>query len=620
MIQHSFIVTCLTLWDLLSAAFSIAAGFRLSFSFVRPIPAYYLTHQLELIVINGFLAIGFTMLFGGYQKNIRRTALWMPLRQCVVALACGGVILWIDRIKGLGVPWEVIAITCFSLFAAQCLGRVILGLLLSFLRTKGIFSPNNSKVFIYGAGELGQLLAERLTENAKEGLTPVGYLDDFVGPGTRAGGLKVLGTLAQAGPLISDYQVKGIVLAIDKISPDRLEQLLALAVSSKIWIKRFGLSDQNAHTQPVLGEINPEELLHRQGIHLDMESVGQLLRDSVVLITGAAGSIGSEISRQTLTFGAKLVILVDFHENGLFALDQELSKQFDRQRYRLELGSIQDSSRLNQLFEKYHPQIVLHAAAHKHVPMMELCPLEAVKNNIFGTINVATTAIQYHSQRFILISTDKAVNPTNVMGATKRIAELMIQWLNEHTSTTKLCAVRFGNVLGSNGSVVPTFQKQIAHGGPVTVTHPDMTRYFMTIPEAVELVLEAAAMANGGEIFILDMGKPIKIYQLACDMIRLAGKKPGVDIPIVFTGIRPGEKLAEEICLAEERTSTTANSHILINQPVDLTVKEIEKNLGLLEEAIKNNDLSALLKTMTQLVPTFHPSGQPVCQMPKKSL
>jgi FlaA1/EpsC-like NDP-sugar epimerase len=305
-----------------------------------------------------------------------------------------------------------------------------------------------------------------------------------------------------------------------------------------------------------------------------------------------------------LAFGAEKLIIFDIHENGLFEIQNELREKFDDKSFDLVLGSIRDRKRVNEIFEKYKPEVVFHAAAHKHVPMMEINPREAVKNNVFGSINVAQAAILYKAEKFILISTDKAVNPTNIMGATKRIAEIIVQLFNR-MSDTDLAAVRFGNVLGSSGSVVPFFKKQIAGGGPVTVTHKDMRRDFMTIPEAVQLVLEAGAMADGGEIFVLDMGEPVLIYDLACDLIRLSGYDPDKDIKIEFTGLRPGEKLFEEISLAEEDVVKTPNNKIYVCKPVEYDDDTISDLIKELDAKLCCGDEPGVFGCVSRLVPTF---------------
>lgn len=353
---------------------------------------------------------------------------------------------------------------------------------------------------------------------------------------------------------------------------------------------------------PLLGEDCAHLLLERPAVCLDMEEAGNLLRGQVVMVTGGAGSIGSELCRQALALGCRTLVVYDHWENGLFYLDRSLRPHY-KGRYVLINGSVTDRCQLMEIMGRYRPAILFHAAANKHVPMVELNPRQAVKTNLLGSLFTARAALKTGVERFILISTDKAVNPANVMGATKRGAELSIQLLARKKQTV-FAAVRFGNVLGSAGSVVPIFAQQIAQGGPVTITHPDMTRYFMTIPEAVGLVLQTAALAKGGEIFALDMGEPVSILDLARRMISLAGLEPEKDIPIQFTGTRPGEKLYEELCLAEEHTLATGREKIFINSPLPLS-PEVESLLETLEAGINQMDLNQLLELLHQLVPTF---------------
>jgi Polysaccharide biosynthesis protein. len=396
-------------------------------------------------------------------------------------------------------------------------------------------------------------------------------------------------------------------MAMTTADSETVKEVLIKCHKMHCALKRFGTIDDvneqtlaNAH----ISDINLEDLLRRDSIQLNMKVVKGFIEGKTVLVTGGAGSIGSEICRQVLSFGAKKLIIFDIHENGLFDIQNELKEKYDKSRFLIKLGSIRDRNRVNEIFDEFRPQVVFHAAAHKHVPMMEFNPSEAVKNNVFGTINVAQAAILYKAEKFILISTDKAVNPANIMGATKRIAEMTIQLFNR-MSETDLAAVRFGNVLGSSGSVVPFFKKQIEKGGPVTVTHPEMRRYFMTIPEAVQLVLEAGAMAKGGEIFVLDMGKPVLIYDLACDLIRLSGYEPEKDIKIEFTGLRPGEKLFEEISLAEEDVVKTPNNKIYICKPVEYNERELSELIKQLEDRINKGDEQGMFSCVSRLVPTF---------------
>lgn len=333
-----------------------------------------------------------------------------------------------------------------------------------------------------------------------------------------------------------------------------------------------------------LRNVEIEDLLGRDQIHINTEEIMGYVNDKVVMVTGGGGSIGSELCRQIAKHGPKQLILLDIYENNAYDIQQELMRKYPALNLKVLIASVRNSKKIDKVFHDYHPDTVYHAAAHKHVPLMETSPNEAIKNNVFGTFHVAKSADKYGAEKFILISTDKAVNPTNIMGATKRICEMIVQTFGKK-SRTEFVAVRFGNVLGSNGSVIPLFKKQIEEGGPVTVTHPDIIRYFMTIPEAVSLVLQAGAYAKGGEIFVLDMGEPVKILDLAINLIKFSGYTPNIDIKIEYTGLRPGEKLYEELLMDEEGLETTPNKLIKIGKPIEIDEKKLHQYLKLLYEA-----------------------------------
>ena len=335
-----------------------------------------------------------------------------------------------------------------------------------------------------------------------------------------------------------------------------------------------------------------------------MQGISNYIKNKTVLVTGGGGSIGSELCRQISKFNPKRLIIFDIYENNAYDIQNELRHKSPNLNLLVLIGSVRDKKRLEQVFDKYKPDIVFHAAAHKHVPLMEDSPMEAIKNNVFGTLNVVECADKYNSERFVLISTDKAVNPTNVMGATKRICEMIIQSYDK-VSHTKFVAVRFGNVLGSNGSVIPLFKKQIAQGGPVTVTHKNIIRYFMTIPEATQLVLQAGAFAKGGEIFVLDMGEPVKIYDLAYDLIRLSGYEPNKDIKIKVTGLRPGEKLYEELLMSEEGLTNTSHKKIFIGKPIFSDLNILRKKIEDLKEIIDKDNKKELIPKIEEIVPTY---------------
>jgi FlaA1/EpsC-like NDP-sugar epimerase len=350
-------------------------------------------------------------------------------------------------------------------------------------------------------------------------------------------------------------------------------------------------------------DVELEDLLGREPVKLELNKIALYLKNKVVLVTGGGGSIGSELCRQIAAFLPKQLILLDFYENNAYDIQNELKFKYPDLNLTAVIANIREEQRIDNIFRQYRPDVVFHAAAHKHVPLMEENPIEAIKNNVFGTINVVKSADKYKTSKFILISTDKAVNPTNVMGATKRIAEMIIQATNRH-SKTKFAAVRFGNVLGSNGSVIPLFKKQIVNGGPVTVTHPEVTRYFMTIPEAVQLVIQAGSMVIGGEVFVLDMGQPVKIYDLARNLIKLSGYKPDEDIEIVFTGLRPGEKLYEELLLEEEGLSTTRHNKIFVAKPIFTDLAMLKRELAILSELLLQ-DAEEVINYIPHIVPTY---------------
>jgi len=427
-----------------------------------------------------------------------------------------------------------------------------------------------SNLLVIGAGQAGSMVIKELFEHPELG-RPVAVLDeDPLKKGLRIHGVPVLGTMASLDKVLAKYKVHEILIAIPSANEDDVRRIINQCKKTGCKLKRlpgiFSIINGRISVQQIR-DVKITDLLGRPEVDLDMKSICSYLKGQVVMVTGAGGSIGSELCRQIARFEPKLLVLLDNYENNLYELQLELKHAYPEQQLTALIGSVQDEKRIDSVMVQHRPQVVFHAAAHKHVPLMEDSPTEAIKNNILGTINVAKAADRHNVKKFVLISTDKAVNPTNVMGASKRVAEIAIQQINKN-SKTEYAAVRFGNVLGSNGSVIPIFQKQIARGGPVTVTHPDVTRYFMTIPEAVQLVVQAGALAKGGEVFILDMGEPVKIVDLAKDLIALSGYKEN-EIEIVFTGLRPGEKMYEELLLDVETSDKTSHSKIFICQSCD---------------------------------------------------
>jgi FlaA1/EpsC-like NDP-sugar epimerase len=466
---------------------------------------------------------------------------------------------------------------------------------------------NQRKALIVGAGDCGAIIAKELKHNLASKQYPVGFVDDSASKAKlQVYGLPVLGNREQIPELVEKYGIDDIVIAIPSAPKEQIAEILHICKQTpsklKIIPQIHDLIEGKIGIQ-TMRDVDVEDLLGRDPIKADLEGIANYVENKVVLVTGAGGSIGSEICRQIAPFRPKQLLLLGHGENSIYAIENEMQQLFPYTPIVSIIADIQDRERMTEVFLTYQPKVVFHAAAHKHVPLMEKNPSEAIKNNVFGTRNVADCANLYGAERFVLISSDKAVNPTSIMGATKRIAEMYVQSLNQ-TSETKFAAVRFGNVLGSRGSVIPRFKEQIARGGPVTITHPDMVRYFMTIPEAVQLVIQAGAFAKGGEIFVLDMGQPVRILDLAQDLIRLSGFEPYDDIMIDFTGMRPGEKLYEELLTSEEGLTATTHNRIFIGKPGAINYKQVEFEIKSLEKVVEQ-DQSVIRDVVKHIVPSY---------------
>ncbi|MBQ1943405.1 MAG: polysaccharide biosynthesis protein, partial [Ruminococcus sp.] len=472
-------------------------------------------------------------------------------------------------------------------------------------------SAGRENVMIIGAGEAGRTLATELEKTSYVKTRVVCAIDDNAAKhGKRLCGVPIVGGREAIPAAVKEYKVHRIILAIPSCAPSDRKEILDLCATTGCKVQVvpgiYQLVTEEVSVSK-LRKVDPQDLLGRDPIQVNMEEIFDYISGKVVMVTGGGGSIGSELSRQIARANPKLLIIFDIYENNAYDIQQELRLEYgDSLDLVTLIASVRDYNKIESIFRQYRPQVVFHAAAHKHVPLMETVPEEAVKNNIFGTFNVATLAEYYKADKFVMISTDKAVNPTNVMGATKRACEMIIQYKAQNTDHTEFVTTRFGNVLGSNGSVIPLFRRQIESGAPVTVTHPDIIRYFMTIPEAVSLVLEAGAMAKGGEIFVLDMGAPVKITTLAENLIRMYGKVPYKDVPIVFTGLRPGEKLFEELLMDEEGLQSTANKKIFIGNQITIDSDDMLKKLNALHDAAEANDSEKTVELLSTLVPTFH--------------
>ncbi len=487
-------------------------------------------------------------------------------------------------------------------------------------RTK-ILAPKNTengkrkRVMIIGAGSAAiRLINELRGINNINRYQVVALIDDNKRKqGEYLNGVKVYGGREEIIKTAHELDIDEIFIAVPSISEKSKKEILEICNKTGCELKtlpRITSIDKDSSIKAQLRKVDYTDLLGREQIKPDLSKVFALLKNHTVLVTGGGGSIGSELVRQIANSGvAKRIIIFDIAENGAYEIQQEIRRNYPDVDLRVLIGSIRDEKRLCEIFEEYKPSFVYHAAAHKHVPLMEDSPKEAVKNNVFGTYNLAKTADKYGVKRFVMISTDKAVNPTNVMGATKRICEMIVQSFNR-LSATDFVAVRFGNVLGSNGSVIPLFKEQIANGGPVTVTHPDIIRYFMLIPEAVSLVLQAGAYANGGEIFILDMGSPVKIRELAENLIRLSGHVPGEDIEIKYTGLRDGEKLYEELLISEEGIQKTQNDLIYVARPMEFDSEKLFEEINNMHEIMDKATSKEIVNIVKKLVPTFSPSNE----------
>ncbi len=518
----------------------------------------------------------------------------------------GAVFLWVIDVR---LPIRVFVVA-WLLFMLMC--GVVRGLF-RVLRTRARSfssgeSPSRLRTLVVGAGETGSLVIDRMAtrDPLMPGLPVVATDDNPEKQGSRIHGVKVAGGSDDILSLVEAYEIEQIVVAIPSATLEERKRIYDICTRTDCKLRTLPNVRElriDELDDVALRDVDVADLLGRDEVMLNTRSVSGYIAGESVLVTGGGGSIGSELCRQLCTVAPRKIVIFDMYENDAYLLRNELVSLYSDIEVIIEIGSVCDKDRLDDVFAKHRPGVVFHAAAHKHVPLMEICPREALQNNVFGTLNVVRLADEYAVKRFIFISTDKAVNPTSVMGATKRMGEMVMQYYARNSKTI-YSAVRFGNVLGSNGSVIPVFKKQIAAGGPVTVTHPNIERYFMTVPEASRLVIQAGGLAEGGEIFILDMGRPVKIVELAKSLIKLSGHEPDVDIKIEFTGLRDGEKMYEELLMDEESTLPTENRSIMVSKGVDISFDEFEHKLADLESAINGTDEEAIA-ILESAVPTY---------------
>ena len=607
-VKHAVIVMFLDL-VILNAAYFFAFLLRFDLHYSM-IPEIYIEHWMSYALINSALSIMLFNVFNMYDIIWRYISINESIKVCVAVtlsfLANTLISHLINRSMPIAVYFIAYGTTLIGILGIRYGFRIYVSMLLRQQRAKNQLPQKN--VMVIGAGEAGRMLIRDMKSTSKINMDICCVIDDNdTIKGRSVEGVTIVGGRNHILSSVEKYDIDTILIAIPSATPQAQREILEICKMSKCELKilpgMYQLVNDNI-TINNLRNVNVEDLLGREPIRVNSDEIFEYVSDKVILVTGGGGSIGSELCRQIAEHNPRQLIILDIYENNAYDIQQEILTGFPQMNLKVLIASVRDSKKIDRIFKEYKPQIVFHAAAHKHVPLMEDAPAEAIKNNVFGTYNVAMSAIKYGVAKFVLISTDKAVNPTNIMGASKRLCEMIVQGLDKTTNKTSLVAVRFGNVLGSNGSVIPLFKKQIENGGPVTVTDPNIIRFFMTIPEAVSLVLQAGAYAKGGEIFILNMGAPVKIDDLAKNLIRLSGYTPGVDIEIVYTGLRPGEKLYEELLMDEEGKMQTANNLIYIGHPIEMDEEVFWDNLEMLRTKA-NENVDDMKEIVAKIVPTY---------------
>ncbi len=584
---------------------------RFDFDFAA-IPLHFIENawkSMPAAVITTLLIFGIFRLYSSLWSYAGAMEMMYVVSACIVETVVNMILILLSHPEtGYPVPRSYYAFFGIFLFGLVFLCRYSYRAARS-VRNMVRDADYTRNVLIIGAGESGNALIKEIKNSRYLKKRVVGVIDDNKGKlGGYIHGVKIVGTREDIIEKSEELHVHEIIVAMPSASPKQMKRILDICKQTRCELKRLPGIYQLVNGDVSISnlkEVDVNDLLGREPVNVDLDSIMGYVSGKTVMVTGGGGSIGSELCRQIASHNPKQLVIVDIYENSTYDIQNELKVKFPELKLAVLIASVRNTNRMKSIFETYRPDIIYHAAAHKHVPLMEDSPNEAVKNNVLGTWKLVRAADYYKVKRFVMISTDKAVNPTNVMGATKRICEMIIQTYNKR-SKTEYVAVRFGNVLGSNGSVIPLFKKQIERGGPVTVTHPEIIRYFMTIPEAVSLVLQAGAYAKGGAIFILDMGEPVKILDLAKNLILLSGHKPEEDIQIVFTGLRPGEKLYEEMLMAEEGMQDTANRRIHIGKPIEFDEEKFLAQLQELSEYVvtEPDDIRAWI---SRIAPTYHP-------------
>ncbi len=584
----------------------VISYFLVTFTTNIPMTAKGVFWNASVFIVCNILSL---VAWGTYNK-IWRYADIGDLIYCVFSVLSGTAVSGVILIVAKQLETVLYPLLSCGISVLAVIGARFLYLYLSEPGDSRMSGVSKQRSMIVGGGHACQSILREMLSIPGCGYLPVCVVDDDREKiGRSIHGIKIYGPTDEIPKLCKELNIEAIFFAIPSCDEEDRKRILHLCSTTGCKVKILPYLHKLIFEKELLSQaqdIRIEDLLGREPMQFDNVQVANLISGSVCMVTGGGGSIGSELCRQIVQYQPKKLVLIDIYENNAYSIQQELLRKYGNTLpLEVRIASVRDYPKMDKLFEEYRPDLVFHAAAHKHVPLMEEDPDEAVKNNIFGTFNVASLANKYKVKKFVLVSTDKAVNPTNVMGATKRCCEMIVQYNAEISKGTEFVAVRFGNVLGSNGSVIPLFRKQIEEGGPVTVTHPDIIRYFMTIPEAVSLILQAGAMAKGGEIFVLDMGEPVKITTLAENLIRLYGKEPYKDIEIKFTGLRPGEKLFEELLMNEEGLKSTLNHKIFIGKQIHVNIEEFDEMLARLHDMLERGDTYLLLCCLQKLVPTF---------------
>lgn len=594
--------------DILLVNISLVAAYWLRFdSNWSSIPQNFAENIFHLALIASFVKVVCFIVFKIYHSLWRYAGIYELVTISSAAVSGNIIMLGYVFLARVEIPRSIFLIaTILDIFLIGGI-RIAYRVTRRLLKGEAIKFKDCKRVLIIGGGDAGAIIIREISSHGSLKSKVIAIVDDDKAKiGRKINGVPIIGSRDKIIESVAQKSIDEIIIAIPSASHKDINEIVNICSETECKVKILPsvteLIDESVVLQKVR-DVDIEDLLGREPVSLDMQGISSYIKGRKVLITGAGGSIGSELCRQVAAFEPAELILLDNYENGLYDIQNELLRMFPNIEFVPVVANIRDRSRLETVFAQYRPDVVFHAAAHKHVPLMEANPSEAIKNNVFGTLNVAECADKYKAKRFVLISTDKAVNPTNIMGATKRIAELIIQGMGRH-SDTRFMAVRFGNVLGSNGSVVPLFKRQIEQGGPVTVTHPEVIRYFMTIQEAVQLVIQAGAIARNGDVFVLDMGKPVRIYDLAKKLIKLSGFEPDIDIKIEFTGLRPGEKLYEELLMEEEGLQATRYDKIFIAPPVFTEIAVLKRELEILKD-ITLSESEELFEYVKTIVPTY---------------